>query len=223
MTLSIPVTLPIAGPDRKPAPDLTVTAYPAGAYFAHAALGSGKTFVLAAMMPRVGLLSVRGGYETLAQAVKIGRKLTDTFPEFTPIAQSGKIRKGDRDLAGRVLEFLKNPPLDVPAGHISARGILRHHFWGDYRATITLHVERPEYLPAVLAALPAFKTDAAHPTSCGYHGGGEELKAQEDRLVDLGADRKAITSLAHSIDHGDPFVITVPMLEPAPVDETVTA
>jgi hypothetical protein len=106
---------------------------------------------------------------------------------------------------------------------IIAKGQLRHHFWGDYRATIIL-----QFATAALAAeaLPQFPDwdihSEAHPEALIYHGGGAELKHQEALLVSLGADRKKLGSLAKSIDFGEPFTVTVDLGPKGPEAEQLS-
>jgi hypothetical protein len=104
---------------------------------------------------------------------------------------------------------------------IIAKGQLKHHFWGDYRATIVLQFATPALAREALTQFPDWDIHSeAHPEVISYHGGGDELKAQENLLVSLGANRKKLGSLAKSIDFGEPFTVTVKLgPDPGPQPE----
>ena len=92
----------------------------------------------------------------------------------------------------------------------TARGQLQHHFWGDYSASIGLMFGTASLArQAQASTLTEWKVSTAHPDVLQFHGTGAALKAQENPLVRLGADRKKLTSLAKSIDYGEPFTITL--------------
>lgn len=93
---------------------------------------------------------------------------------------------------------------------INATGQLRHHFWGEYHATIALRFGSPDHARLALAVLPGFKPHPKSDTAIYWHGTGDDLKPIEDLLVRYGADRRKIGSLRHSIDVGEPFTIDVP-------------
>lgn len=92
---------------------------------------------------------------------------------------------------------------------IIAKGQLQHHFWGDYRATIVLLFALDYLAQRALAKLPGFEPHPGDKKALVYHGGGADLKAVEALLVGYGANHKKLTSLAKSIDYGEPFTITV--------------
>ena len=93
------------------------------------------------------------------------------------------------------------------------KGQLRHHFWGDYHATIVVYFDTLTGADIIAAALPGFTRHDAPQGKEGvafrFHGTGDALKAAEQVLVNLGADRKKLTSVARSIDYGEPFTIEV--------------
>lgn len=91
---------------------------------------------------------------------------------------------------------------------IIGHGQLQHHFWGTYRASIYITFASDALAIGALNHLPGWTQRG---NQVGYHGGGTELKSQEDRLVALGANRTKITSIAKSIDYGEPFTIAVPV------------
>lgn len=92
---------------------------------------------------------------------------------------------------------------------IHIEGRLRHHFWGTYAATIALDCGSPRGAEDALQALgPLWK--AGNVEGCiVYHGAGDELEGVLDTLASKGADRKKITSIAKSIDVGEPFEFTL--------------
>lgn len=94
---------------------------------------------------------------------------------------------------------------------IKAKGCARHHFWGEYYMSIALCPERPEDAPTLVGVLGA-------PWQLHALGGaaiasavpsGPVLDAVLATLARYGADIDAVQSVAHSIDHGDPFSIAV--------------
>src|SRR5262245_34105795 len=100
------------------------------------------------------------------------------------------------------------------------RGQLRHHFFGEYSAGIGLEFDSAE---AAVLALP-------HISPAGFTGEWQQSKDHPHYLVicvnsdqlallvehfgELGADKSAIDSVAHSIDFGDAFEITVCVDDP---------
>ena len=94
---------------------------------------------------------------------------------------------------------------------IIAKGQLQHHFWGEYHASIVLAFATEALAEAALPKLAGFAkhSNPAHWNVLTYHGTGADLKRVEALLVSLGASKKKLTSLAKSIDYGEPFEITV--------------
>jgi len=95
-----------------------------------------------------------------------------------------------------------------------AKGLLYHHFWGEYYATIVLEFESEEQARAAMRALPGFELAKPRPRPfearppavyLRWHGGNDALKPVEDQLVAFGADRRKITSLRYSVDCGEQF------------------
>lgn len=93
---------------------------------------------------------------------------------------------------------------------ITAEGQLRHHFWGDYHASIYLHFASDIDAAVALAhALPEWKANPKAPSVIGFHGKGAALESQLAALEALGADMAKVNSVAKSIDVGEPFTITI--------------
>lgn len=103
-----------------------------------------------------------------------------------------------------------------------AKGQLRHHFWGEYSATIVLQFHSPVLADAAVAKLPGFNVHPGEPRALVFHGKGDELKLVESLLVSLGADRKKLTSLAKSIDFGEPFTIALDLTPQGPQPTQLT-
>ena len=92
---------------------------------------------------------------------------------------------------------------------IIGKGQLRHHFWGDYRATIALRFGTADYAARALAQLPGFTQHPEVPEALVFFGGGRELQQAEAALVAHKADSRKIGSLRHSVDYGEPFTVEV--------------
>jgi|SRR5262245_5997885 len=94
----------------------------------------------------------------------------------------------------------------------TAQGILKHHFWGTYHATIGLKfadrnhaaIVHDRYLTAdrgwVMTELNRVYGVLR------FHGTGEGLKQAERDLVSAGADPNKLGSLRFSVDVGEPFI-----------------
>lgn len=93
---------------------------------------------------------------------------------------------------------------------ILGHGQLKHHFWGDYAASIGVKFHSADLAKlAQERALPQFTINEQHPEVLQFHGTGAALKGAEAALVAAGADRKKIGSLRFSIDYGEPFTVEV--------------
>lgn len=88
---------------------------------------------------------------------------------------------------------------------VKAEGMLRHHFWMPYQATIALAFADADCAKAAMTMLPGWKQGTKSLNALVWFGDSEALKEQERLLVFFGADENAISSVAHSIDHGDRF------------------
>jgi hypothetical protein len=106
---------------------------------------------------------------------------------------------------------------------ILGHGIARHHFWGDYKATIVVafpptHFTAEALTAAVKTALPSFDVDEDAATGkvvARFFGGDQALDTAIAELVKVAAEKKKILSIARSIDFGEPFVVD---LIPAPTE-----
>lgn len=105
---------------------------------------------------------------------------------------------------------------------IHATGQLEHHFWGEYCCEIYLEFDStlaalaiPRLTPSDLGA--TWKVSPSNPKWIGIHLSNEQLTRVTEVLVSLGADEEAITSLDHSVDHGDEFSIEVEVEDPRQV------
>jgi hypothetical protein len=103
---------------------------------------------------------------------------------------------------------------------LHASGILRHHFFGDYSAGLGLRfadaesarLALPRLAPPDLGVQWRQSTEQPHMTIICVDS--DQLARLKEHLGTLGADVHAIDSVNHSIDHGDPFEITVEVEDP---------
>lgn len=91
---------------------------------------------------------------------------------------------------------------------IKGVGVLRHHFHGEYWATIAIQFKNNE------EARLAFRSGKLENWEIGrnkrfliWEGGKKELNKCIDVLVSFGAERSKITSLKYSVDYGEDFNI----------------
>ena len=95
---------------------------------------------------------------------------------------------------------------------IHARGLLRHHFWGEYGATVALEFASAELAALALPALePLGFTLPTNERVMVTTEFGKDYQTLECGLVALGADIDKLTSLKYSIDRGEIFTIAVPV------------
>lgn len=99
----------------------------------------------------------------------------------------------------------------IPA---KATGRLAHHFWGDYCATIALVFKAPEHAALALPLLGSGWRRGKNRGALVWHGTGAELRECKSILAAFGADPDAIDSVAHSVDFGDDFAVTIPVENP---------
>jgi hypothetical protein len=108
---------------------------------------------------------------------------------------------------------------------IKAKGLLRHRFWGDYSAHIILMFDCDDASVAIeqlnnniifgefrtaSGGMAQSKGWAVSQSSKSYLAGefnGSDLDKVVEKLVELGADKTKITSMATSIDFGEEFTI----------------
>lgn len=99
---------------------------------------------------------------------------------------------------------------------VTGQGILQHHFWGEYHATLTIVFERPGYaqLAARVLGPPwraeplGFSMNPSPVVACFVDE--KVLPAVKEVLVHYGADRNKVNSVATSIDFGEPWTIEIP-------------
>jgi hypothetical protein len=102
---------------------------------------------------------------------------------------------------------------------IIANGRLRHHFWGEYSATIGLHFATADLAAAAAPKLAPFHVSETVPEALVFHGSGDALKNAEAVLEAHGADMAKVGSLAKSIDFGEPFTVEVDLTPDGPAVE----
>ena len=100
---------------------------------------------------------------------------------------------------------------------IRGKGILQHHFWGTYYASLAIEFEDE------FEARLAFESGKVHSS---FHIGekhlhvltctveSEVLDEVIENLVGLGAKKEAIASVSHSIDWGDDWEIEFEVNDP---------
>lgn len=116
------------------------------------------------------------------------------------------------------------PERQTKPGHVWAEGLVAHHFWGEYCATIALIFDDDASRRDALATLgepwrPAKSADRV--LYCDATG--ETLKRVEAQLEAYGADRELMGSLRFSCDVGEPFAVLIPVTpaEQAPLFDKV--
>lgn len=105
---------------------------------------------------------------------------------------------------------------------IQGRGQLRHHFWGSYFATISLEFTNPRETQIALNSGLLLEDWAVSNIDniliCTAGDENGSLNKIINNLVSLGAKRKKIASIAHSVDFGDPFKICIETANPDQLD-----
>lgn len=100
-------------------------------------------------------------------------------------------------------------------GTISATGQLKHHFWGDYYASIALCFTSDDNASAAQPLLgDKWKKAEKVKSVLLWHGNSEELDICKQTLVKYGADGSKIDSVAKSVDYGEPFTIEMKDIVP---------
>jgi hypothetical protein len=93
---------------------------------------------------------------------------------------------------------------------VHADGILHHHFWGEYCASIGLEFESPEAAADALTVLgEPWKVGEKYPNVLVCHPDSKGVSAIKKQLAQYGADPDKIDSLKYSVDRGEPFEITI--------------
>lgn len=94
----------------------------------------------------------------------------------------------------------------------TGNGRLRHRFWGTYSAAMAIQFASTSDAQAALAHLGCgWRTSPMTTRALIWQGEQQALDACVEVLASFGADRKAIASLAHSVDYGDPFTVQIPV------------
>jgi hypothetical protein len=96
-------------------------------------------------------------------------------------------------------------------GIVKATGQLRHHFWGEYLATIYLHFSDKDCAADALNVLKGAWEPSVQNNILIWEGNSKELEACKDQLEKYGADKKKIDSVQFSIDHGEKFEVVIPV------------
>ena len=100
---------------------------------------------------------------------------------------------------------------------VKAEGILRHHFWGTYYATVGLVFDNEFEAKCALNSgklHKEFKHADKKENALVCFVDGDKLEEIKKNLGTFGADEKAIDSVAHSVDYGDPFFIELEVVDP---------
>ncbi len=99
-----------------------------------------------------------------------------------------------------------------------AQGQARHRFWGKYSALIALSFDDEQQAAEAHAVLgdrwrvPGNASTVPNLRRCLLYAGSDpELKTTVATLESYGA--KGVLSLAHSVDFGEPFTVTIPTRE----------
>jgi len=96
---------------------------------------------------------------------------------------------------------------------VKANGLLRHHFWGEYCATIVLEFDNFLHAKDALRVLGGeWSFHDKVDNVLIFHGKKKELTKVEKTLVKYRADPKKMTSLAKSVDFGEPFTVEIPIV-----------
>jgi len=97
---------------------------------------------------------------------------------------------------------------------IQASGQLRHHFWGTYAASIGIKFHNADLAGRALPQFPGWKQSTVDPRCLTFHGQDPALADTLQLLGKLGADLRKVSSLARSIDFGEPFTVAVDLTQP---------
>ena len=95
---------------------------------------------------------------------------------------------------------------------VHCEGILAHHFWGDYCATVALLFKSAQHAADAKVTLGDKWQVGKKDTALVWNGNSNELAKLTDQLASYGADPKKIASVAKSIDYGEPFECDVPIV-----------
>jgi len=96
---------------------------------------------------------------------------------------------------------------------VKAIGLLRHHFWGQYCATIALEFATQAHASDALRVLgDAWSQHNISDNVLMFHGAKDALSEVEKVLIRYGADSRKLTSLAKSVDYGEIFQVEIPIV-----------
>ncbi len=100
---------------------------------------------------------------------------------------------------------------------IRGEGQLRHHFWGDYGATIVIVFKDEASARDVLPKLPGCKVSEKASHVLVFHGGGDAFETIKKAISDFRAplnarDGEPVDSVARSIDLGPPFAVEIDVI-----------
>lgn len=123
---------------------------------------------------------------------------------------------------------------------IKAKGLLRHRFWGDYQAHIILDFDSPEECKSALEPLNnniifgeyrsvnggmiqssgwrILEKEGVELKHASIEVNSNDLDLVVTRLVEFGADKSKITSMAKSIDYGERFEIETEVKNPNQIE-----
>lgn len=102
---------------------------------------------------------------------------------------------------------------------IKGNGLLQHHFWGTYCATMCVEFNSPEDAVLVLLVFgDTWEQDKKAKNCIVFHGSDPELEIEINKLVGFGADKNKICSLAKSIDYGEEFTVKVNVPNPDQIE-----
>ncbi len=94
---------------------------------------------------------------------------------------------------------------------IKGKGQLRHRFHGEYSAVIILIWETVQDASDSVKMMGGpWTIHNTEPRATVWQGNSDDLAVCTERLVEYGAEREKIASLAKSIDFGEKFEITIP-------------
>jgi len=100
-------------------------------------------------------------------------------------------------------------------GKIKGEGLLRHHFWGEYFATVGIVFASAEDAAAARRTLGVpWNIGEKNARVLYTHVASEGLELLKEQLASFGADPRKIDSCAKSIDIGEPWTIVVPVVAP---------
>ena len=101
---------------------------------------------------------------------------------------------------------------------IQGKGQLAHHFWGTSLCSIVVGFDSPEHAQDAMVVLnQGLDTEVPwkvgrDPSYLVWGGGSKDLAKCKGILARFGADPDKVDSMAKSIDYGEPFEVTIPVV-----------